>query len=63
MGEVCQCLTELSARNMIMAGYYSLTFLFAQWKQIYQTTNECCISYFSQKIKTIYADSHRRQFA
>ena len=28
MGKFRQCLTELSARDMIMAGYYSLTFLF-----------------------------------
>ena len=25
--QICQCLTELSACNTIMAGYYSLTFL------------------------------------
>ena len=28
MGKFCQCLTEFSARGMIMAGCYSLTFLF-----------------------------------
>ena len=28
MGKFRQILTELSARNKIMAGYYSLTFLF-----------------------------------
>ena len=28
MGEFRQCLTELSACYMIMAGYFSLTFLF-----------------------------------
>ena len=28
MGKCLQCLTELSACNMIMVGYYSLTFLF-----------------------------------
>ena len=28
MGKVCHCLTELSAHDTIMAGYYSLTFLF-----------------------------------
>ena len=28
MGKFRQCLTELSLRNMIMAGYYSLTVLF-----------------------------------
>ena len=27
MGKLRQCLTELSARDTIMAGYYSLTFL------------------------------------
>ena len=27
MDKFCRCLTELSARDMIMAGYYSLTFL------------------------------------
>ena len=29
MGKFCQCLTELSVHNTIMAGYYSLTFLFS----------------------------------
>ena len=28
MGKFRQCLTELSAHDTIMAGYYSLTFLF-----------------------------------
>ena len=28
MGKFLQIFTKLSARNMIMAGYYSLTFLF-----------------------------------
>ena len=28
MGKFRQCLTELSARDTIMAGYYSLRFLF-----------------------------------
>ena len=28
MGKFRQCLTELSTRDTIMAGYYSLTFLF-----------------------------------
>ena len=28
MGKFCQIFTELSARDMIMAGYYSLKFLF-----------------------------------
>ena len=28
MGNIRQCLTELSAHDTIMAGYYSLTFLF-----------------------------------
>ena len=28
MGKFCQCLTESSALNTIMVGYYSLTFLF-----------------------------------
>ena len=27
MGKFCQCLTELSARDMIMAGNYGLTFV------------------------------------
>ena len=27
-GKFCQCLTDLSACKTIMAGYYSLTFLF-----------------------------------
>ena len=30
MGKFCQCLTELSACDTIMAGYYSLTFLFPE---------------------------------
>ena len=30
MGKFRQCLTELSASDSIMAGYYSLTFLFFQ---------------------------------
>ena len=28
MGKLCQIFTELSARNTIMAGYYSLRFYF-----------------------------------
>ena len=28
MSKFCQCLTELSAHDTIMAGFYSLTFLF-----------------------------------
>ena len=32
MGEFGQCLTELSAHNTIMVGYYSLTFLFANFE-------------------------------
>ena len=31
MDKFHQCLTELHARNMIMAGYYSLTFLLANF--------------------------------
>ena len=30
MGKFCQIFTELSAPDMIMAGYYSLTFLLAK---------------------------------
>ena len=31
MGKFHQCLTELSACDMIMVGYYSLTFLLTFW--------------------------------
>ena len=34
MGKFHQCLTELSACDTIMAGYYSLTFLFLWGKKI-----------------------------
>ena len=34
MGKFRQCLTELSARDMKMAGYYSLTFLFSKENDI-----------------------------
>ena len=34
-GQISQSLTELSARGTIMAGYYSLTFLFINFQQSY----------------------------
>ena len=34
MGKFLQCLTELSARNMIMAGFYSLMFLYPDKKSV-----------------------------
>ena len=34
LGKFCQCLTELSARNTIMAEYYNLTFLFNTYLRV-----------------------------
>ena len=34
MGKFRQCLTELSAHDMIIAGYYSLMFLFVPYKRL-----------------------------
>ena len=35
MGKFRQCLTELSARDTIMAGYSSLTFFFREKKRLH----------------------------
>ena len=48
MGEFRQIFTELSARDMIMAGHYSLTFLFLLWETFvfWQCLDDSAISHF-----------------
>ena len=51
MGEFRQCLTELSAQDTIMAGYYSLMFLLLPFHNASQLSNTLTLSTLGNKKK------------